>query len=70
MIAFISPLNKPSSRISKEENVPPKAIATAHIFIESEKSIIVFRGGLLLIMAATPAKRPAPKITPKAIKKL
>lgn len=67
---FKSPLNIPSFNISKEEKVPPKATATAQILIEHPRSIMVLKGGRLLINADRPAKRQAPIITPKEIKRL
>lgn len=66
---FSSPSNKPLSIIIKEENVPPKAMATAHILIELATFSIVLRGGLLVIIAPIPANTLPPTTTPKAIQK-
>jgi flagellar motor component MotA len=54
----------------KDENVPPRAVAMAHILIDEAKLIIVLSGGLSVIIAPTPAKTLAPITTPKEIKKL
>ncbi len=55
---------------TKDENVPPKAVAIAHIFIDAAKLIMALKGGLSVIIAPIPAKILAPITTPKAIRKL
>lgn len=65
-----SPSNSPLSITIKDENVPPRAMAIAHILIDAARLIMVLSGGLSVIIAPTPAKILAPTITPKAIKKL
>lgn len=65
-----SPFNIPLSNTSNVENVPPIVAATAHILIELATSNIVFKGGWLLIIAPSPAHKPAPIIIPNEIRKL
>lgn len=55
---------------AKEENVPPRAVAMAHILMDVARLTMVLNGGLSVIIAPTPTKMLAPITTPKAIKKL
>ncbi len=70
IIRLSSPSNNPLSIAIKDENVPPRAVAIAHILMDEARLIMVLSGGLSVIIAPTPAKTLAPTTTPKEIKKL